>query len=115
MPTRCPGPAARPRPHATASAAAGAARDVTFQLHQQPFDHLPAGLPGLPPREAPGDPPHQVREQRGADITGCRGSSDGRVLVVSRNCRRHDERGRHPVRRLSSIVCLGPAWPGQLR
>ena len=41
---------------------------VIFQLHQQPADHLAAGLPGLPPGEAPGDPSQQIRQQRGPGI-----------------------------------------------
>ena len=53
------------------------------QLHQQPGEHLGAGLPGLPPGEAPGDPAQQVRQQRGPGLIGYRGSSDCRVLVVS--------------------------------
>jgi hypothetical protein len=58
---------------------------VIFQLHQQPADHLAAGLPGLPPGKAPGDPPQQIRQQRGPGIIRYRGSSDCRILIVSHN------------------------------
>jgi hypothetical protein len=58
---------------------------VIFQLHQQPADHLAAGLPGLPPGKAPGHPSQQVRQQRGPGIIRYRGSSDCRVLIVSHN------------------------------
>ena len=58
---------------------------VIFQLHQQAADHLAAGLPGLPPGKAPGDPCQQVRQQRGPGIIGYRGSSDCRILIVSHN------------------------------
>lgn len=58
---------------------------VIFQLHQQPAYHLPAGLPGLPPRKAPGHPPQQIRQQRGPGIIRYRGSSDCRILIVSHN------------------------------
>jgi hypothetical protein len=53
------------------------------QFHQQPAEHLAAGLPGLPAGKAPGNPSQQVRQQRGPGIIGYRGSSDCRVLVVS--------------------------------
>jgi hypothetical protein len=33
---------------------------VIVQFHQQPADHLPAALPGLPPGKAPGHPSQQV-------------------------------------------------------
>jgi hypothetical protein len=56
---------------------------VIVQFHQQAADHLAAGLPGLPPGKAPGDPPQQVRQQRGPGIIGYRGSSDCRIVVVS--------------------------------
>jgi site-specific DNA recombinase len=56
---------------------------VIVQFHQQPADHLGAGLPGLPPGKAPGHPYQQVRQQRGPGIIGYRGSSDCRVLIVS--------------------------------
>ena len=56
---------------------------VIFQLHQQPAEHLAAGLPGLPPGKAPGHPPQQVRQQRGPGIIRYRGSSDCRILIVS--------------------------------
>jgi len=55
---------------------------VIFQLHQQPAHHLLAGLPGLPPRKAPGHPPQQVRQQRGPGTIRYRGSSDCRILIV---------------------------------
>jgi hypothetical protein len=58
---------------------------VIFQLHQQPADHLAAAPPGLPPREAPGYLPQQVRQQRGPGIIGYRGRSDYRILIVSHN------------------------------
>jgi site-specific DNA recombinase len=58
---------------------------VIFQLHQQPADHLAAGLPGLPPGKAPGHPAQQVRQQRRPGIIRYRGSSDCRVLIVSHN------------------------------
>jgi hypothetical protein len=58
---------------------------VIFQLHQQPADHLAAGLPGLPPGKAPGDPPQQVRQQRGPGIIGYRDSRDCRILIVPHN------------------------------
>jgi hypothetical protein len=58
---------------------------VIFQFHQQPAEHLAAGLPGLPPGKAPGYPPQQVRQQRGPGIIGYRGSSDCRILIVSHN------------------------------
>ena len=58
---------------------------VIFQLHQQPADHLAAGLPGLPAGKAPGDPAQQICQQRGPGIIGYRGSSDCRVLIVSHN------------------------------
>jgi len=45
--------------------------------------HLAAALSGLPPGEAPGDLPYQVRQQRGPGLISYRGSSDCRVLVVS--------------------------------
>jgi len=56
---------------------------AVVQFHQQAAQHLAAGLAGLPPGEAPGDPPQQVRQQRGPGTIGRRGSSDCRVLVVS--------------------------------
>jgi hypothetical protein len=56
---------------------------VIFQLHQQPPHHLTAALPGLPPREAPGHLPQQIRQQRGPGIIRYRGSSDCRILIVS--------------------------------
>jgi len=56
---------------------------VIFQFYQQPADHLPAGLPGLPPGKAPGYSPQQVRQQRGPGLIGYRGSSDCRILIVS--------------------------------
>src|SRR5206468_12898723 len=56
---------------------------VIVQFHQQAVQHLAAGLAGLPPGKAPGDPPQQVRQQRGPGPIGYRGSSDCRVLVVS--------------------------------
>jgi hypothetical protein len=37
---------------------------AVVQFHQQAVQHLAAGLAGLPPGEAPGDPPQQVRQQR---------------------------------------------------
>jgi hypothetical protein len=55
---------------------------VIVQFHQQPADHLAAGLPGLPPGKAPGHPPQQIPQQRGLSIIRYRGSSDCRVLVV---------------------------------
>ena len=58
---------------------------MIFQLHQQPADHLAAGLPGLPPRKAPGHPPQQIRQQRGPGIIRYRGSRDCRILIVSHN------------------------------
>ena len=58
---------------------------VIVQFHQQPADHLGAGLPGLPPGEAPGHPPHQIRQQRGPGIIGYRGRSGCRILIVSHN------------------------------
>jgi hypothetical protein len=56
---------------------------VIFQLHQQPADHLAAGLPGLPPGKHPATCPRQVRQQRGPGIIRYRGSSDCRILIVS--------------------------------
>jgi hypothetical protein len=56
---------------------------MIFQLHQQPADHLAAGLPGLPPGKAPGHPPQQIRQQRGPGIIRYRDSSDCRILIVS--------------------------------
>jgi hypothetical protein len=58
---------------------------VIFQLHQQPADHLAAGLPGLPPGKAPGHPSQQIRQQRGPGIIRYRDSSDCRILIVSHN------------------------------
>jgi hypothetical protein len=58
---------------------------VIFQFHQQPAEHLAAALPGLPPGEAPGYLPQQVRQQRGPGIIGYRGSSDCRILIVCHN------------------------------
>ena len=58
---------------------------VIVQFHQQPADHLAAGLPGLPPGKAPGHPSQQVRQQRGPGIIRYRGSSDCRILIVSHN------------------------------
>jgi hypothetical protein len=58
---------------------------MIFQLHQQPADHLAAGLPGLPPGKAHGHPPQQIRQQRGPGIIRYRGSSDCRILIVSHN------------------------------
>ena len=58
---------------------------VIVQFHQQPAHHLAAGLPGLPPGKAPGHLPQQIRLQRGPGIIGDRGSSDCRILIVSRN------------------------------
>jgi hypothetical protein len=56
---------------------------VVVQFHQQPAEHLAAGLPGLPPGKAPGHAFQQVRQQRGPSIIRYRGSSDCRILVVS--------------------------------
>jgi len=56
---------------------------VIVQLHQQPAEHLAAGLPGLPAGKAPGHLPQQVRQQRGPGLIGYRGSSDCRALIVS--------------------------------
>jgi hypothetical protein len=56
---------------------------VIFQLHQQPADHLPVALPGLPPRKALGHLPQQIRQQRGPGIIRYRDSSDCRTLIVS--------------------------------
>jgi hypothetical protein len=58
---------------------------VIVQLHQQAAEHLAAGLPGLPPGKAPGDPSRQVRPQRGPGTIRYRGSSDCRILIVSHN------------------------------
>ena len=58
---------------------------MIFQLHQQPADHLPAGLPGLPPGKAPGHPSQQIGQQRGPGIIRCRDSSDCRIVIVSHN------------------------------
>ena len=58
---------------------------MIFQLHQQPADHLAAGLPGLPPGKTPGHPPQQIRQQRGPGIIRYRGSRDCRILIVSHN------------------------------
>jgi hypothetical protein len=56
---------------------------AVVQFHQQAVQHLAAGLAGLPPGKAPGDPPQQVGQQRGPGIIGYLGRSDCRVLVVS--------------------------------
>src|SRR5215470_3867156 len=56
---------------------------VIVQFHQQAVQHLAAGLAGLPPGKAPGDPPQQVRQQRRPGLIGYCGSSDCRVLAVS--------------------------------
>jgi hypothetical protein len=58
---------------------------MIFQLHQQPADHLPAGLPGLPPEKAPGHSSQQIGQQRGPGIIRYRDSSDCRSLIVSHN------------------------------
>jgi hypothetical protein len=58
---------------------------VIFQFHQQPAHHLAAGLPGLAPGKAPGDPAQQVLQQRGPGIIRYRGSRDCRVLIVCHN------------------------------
>jgi hypothetical protein len=70
---------------------------VIFQFHQQPAHHLAAGLPGLPPGKAPGDPAQQIRQQRGPGVIGYRGSSDCRVLIVSH--------------KLIMIAAAAPTWP----
>jgi hypothetical protein len=58
---------------------------VIFQLHQQPADHLAAGLPGLPPGKAPGHLSQQIRQQRGLGLIRYRGSSGCRILIESHN------------------------------
>jgi hypothetical protein len=58
---------------------------MIVQLHQQPADHLAAGLPGLSPGKAPGHLAQQVRQQRGPGIIGYRGSRDCRIVIVSHN------------------------------
>ena len=58
---------------------------VILQLHQQPAEHLAAGLPGLPPGKAPSHPAQQVRQQRGTGTIGYRGSRGCRILIVCHN------------------------------
>jgi hypothetical protein len=58
---------------------------VILQLHQQPAHHLPARLPGLPPRETPRHAAQQVFQQPRVNIVSYRGSSGCRVLIVSHN------------------------------
>ena len=58
---------------------------AVVQFHQQAVQHLAAGLAGLPPGKSPGDPPQQVRQQRGPGIIGYRGSRGCHVLFVSHN------------------------------
>jgi len=55
---------------------------VVFQLHQQPGHHLPARLPGLPPRETPRHPAQQVIQQPRMNLISYRGSSGCRILIV---------------------------------
>jgi hypothetical protein len=55
---------------------------VILQFHQQPGHHLPARLPGLPPRKTPRRLAQQVIQQPAMNLISYRGSSGCRTMIV---------------------------------